>query len=56
MSTWVFDLGNTRLKCAHLHSDGRRGEVLAIPHREAGLAAAMAERLPARIEVAHVAS
>lgn len=56
MSTWLFDLGNTRLKCAQLHSDGHRGEVLAIAHREAGLAAAMAERLPARIEVAHVAS
>lgn len=56
MSTWLFDLGNTRLKCAQLHSDGSRGEVLAIPHRDAPLAAAMAERLPARIEVAHVAS
>lgn len=56
MSTWLFDLGNTRLKCAQLRSDGCRGEVLAIAHRDAGLAAAMAERLPARIEVAHVAS
>lgn len=56
MSIWLFDLGNTRLKCAQLHPDGRIGEVQAIPHREAGLAAAMAESLPARIEVAHVAS
>ena len=32
MSTWLFDLGNTRLKCAPLHADGGIGETLAIVH------------------------
>ena len=32
MSTWLFDLGNTRLKCAPLHADGSIGETLAIAH------------------------
>ena len=32
MSTWLFDLGNTRLKCAPLHGDGSIGETLAITH------------------------
>ena len=32
MSTWVFDLGNTRLKCAQLHVDGSIGETLAMTH------------------------
>ena len=32
MSTWLFDLGNTRLKCAPLHAVGSIGDTLAIPH------------------------
>lgn len=32
MSTWLFDLGNTRLKFAHLHADGRVGESHAVAH------------------------
>lgn len=32
MSTWLFDLGNTRLKAAELRSDGSLGEVVAIAH------------------------
>lgn len=32
MSTWLFDLGNTRVKCAPLHADGSIGEILAIVH------------------------
>ena len=32
MKTWLFDLGNTRLKCAPLHADGSIGETLAIAH------------------------
>jgi type III pantothenate kinase len=55
VSTWLFDLGNTRLKCAPL-IDGRIGEVVALPHREADLAGALAQALPERIDVAHVAS
>lgn len=55
MSAWLFDLGNTRLKCAPL-IDGKVGAVIALPHREADLADALAEALPARIDVAYVAS
>ncbi|MFC5571404.1 type III pantothenate kinase [Lysobacter yangpyeongensis] len=55
MSTWLFDLGNTRLKCAPL-IEGRIGEVIALSHREGDLANVLDRALPARIEVAHVAS
>ncbi|KRA17621.1 type III pantothenate kinase [Lysobacter sp. Root604] len=56
MSAWLFDLGNTRLKCAPLQADGRAGAALALPHREEDVAAALAQALPARIEVAYLAS
>ena len=36
MSTWLFDLGTTRLKCAPLRPDGGLGEVRAIAHDDAG--------------------
>ncbi len=36
MSTWLFDLGNTRLKCAPLRDDGGLGEAVAIAHDDAG--------------------
>lgn len=55
MSPWLFDLGNTRLKCAPL-VDGRVGEVLALPHREADITAALETALPPRIDVAYIAS
>lgn len=55
MNVWLFDLGNTRLKCAPLLG-GRVGEAIALPHREADLAGAVAQMLPERIDVAHVAS
>ncbi|QWP78464.1 type III pantothenate kinase [Lysobacter sp. K5869] len=57
MSAWLFDLGNTRLKCAPLRADGRPGEALALPHREEDIAAALSERLPReRIDAAYLAS
>lgn len=56
MSTWLFDLGNSRLKCAPLGSDGLPGEVVAIDHREGDLAAQLARLLPPRFEAACVAS
>lgn len=56
MSDWLFDLGNTRLKCAPLHADGSRGEVVAIPHRGGDIAAAIGTFLPPRFGVAHLAS
>jgi type III pantothenate kinase len=55
MNAWLFDLGNTRLKCAPL-IDGRVGDVIALPHGEADLAGALGEALPARIDAAYVAS
>lgn len=57
MSAWLFDLGNTRLKCAPLDAQGRPGPALALPHREEDVAAALAGALPAeRIDVAYLAS
>ena len=55
MSAWLFDLGNTRLKCSPL-LDGKIGDVIAVPHREADLAETLAEALPPRIDAAYVAS
>lgn len=34
MSTWLFDLGNTRLKCAPLLADGGVGETTALAHAD----------------------
>lgn len=57
MSTWLFDLGNTRLKCAPCDApaDGH-----AVPHHEAldtdALHAALDAVLPPRIGTAYVAS
>jgi type III pantothenate kinase len=56
MSAWLFDLGNTRLKCAPLRDDGAVGEVLALPHRHDDVAAALERAVPARIDVAYLAS
>lgn len=55
MNTWLFDLGNTRLKCAPLLSDGA-GPAVALPHRQGELPAALDAALPERLDVAHVAS
>ena len=56
MSNWLFDLGNTRLKCAPLHADGSVGEVAALAHDAPDLAAELARVLPAHGAVAYVAS
>lgn len=57
MNAWLFDLGNTRLKCAPLLAGGRVGEVFALPHAQVDLDAALEAVLPpGRIDVAHVAS
>lgn len=56
MSTWLFDLGNTRLKCAPLRPDGLPGDVLAFDHRDQDLAPQLARRLPAHFETACIAS
>ena len=56
MSRWLFDLGNTRLKCARLGEDGRIGEVHALAHDAGDWATALDALLPARVDVAWVAS
>jgi type III pantothenate kinase len=55
MSDWVFDLGNSRLKFAALDA-GQPGEVRACAHDGAAFAGGWQDALPARIEVAWVAS
>jgi len=52
---WLFDLGNTRLKCARL-LDGRCGDVVAIAHGESDFADRLDALLPERGGVAHLAS
>jgi type III pantothenate kinase len=54
-SDWLFDLGNTRLKCAPLVG-GTCGEVVAFAHGEAGFNEKLDALLPRRGGVAHVAS
>lgn len=56
MTAWLFDLGNTRLKCAPVTADGTVGTPIALSHRQEDVAAAIALHLPARIDVAYVAS
>ncbi|OHE83114.1 MAG: pantothenate kinase [Lysobacterales bacterium RIFOXYA1_FULL_69_10] len=56
MSRWLFDLGNTRLKCAPLAGDGTIGDVHALANDAGGWAAALDALLPARVDVAWVAS
>ncbi len=61
MSTWLFDLGNTRLKCAPLEGE-RAGVVAALAHDGLetldadALHARLDAAMPARIDVAYVAS
>ncbi|MCA1714569.1 MAG: type III pantothenate kinase, partial [Gammaproteobacteria bacterium] len=56
MSAWLFDLGNSRLKCAPLHDDGRVGISIAIDHDSHDFPAAWTDALPPRIGTAYVAS
>lgn len=57
MSAWLFDLGNSRLKCAPLRADGAvdTGGMLGIGHDGAGFDDTLAQ-LPARFDSAYVAS
>lgn len=60
MSRWVFDLGNTRLKCALLQADGSPGPVTALAHDDEGFFDALDAVLPVRAthatSIAYVAS
>jgi type III pantothenate kinase len=49
MTQWVFDLGNSRLKCAALHADGSLGDMHAIAYGD-GLAASLEAILPATLK------
>lgn len=53
---WLFDLGNSRLKFAPLHADGSIGAVQAFTHDGAAFEHGWETRLPARCDVAWVAS
>ena len=53
---WVFDLGNSRLKFAPLDADGSLGAVQALAHDGAAFESGWELRLPARCDVAWVAS
>jgi type III pantothenate kinase len=56
MNRWVFDLGNSRLKCAVLNDDGSLGAVHALAHGEAGFTEALQALLPADAASACLAS
>lgn len=56
MSRWVFDLGNSRLKCAQLHDDGGLGEVIALAHEQTEFARKLQQLLPERADSACLAS
>jgi type III pantothenate kinase len=56
MKHWLFDLGNSRLKCAVLDERGRIGEVIAFGHDESTFAAALQDALPTREVSACLAS
>ena len=56
MSRWLFDLGNSRLKCAPLQGDGSLGEVVALAHEQAEFARELQRLLPERADSACLAS
>lgn len=56
MSRWLFDLGNTRLKCAPLHDDGSLGEVIALAHEPEAFAGELQRLLPEDSDSACLAS
>lgn len=55
MNTWLFDLGNSRLKLAPLR-DGTVGEVRAIGHDGSGFEPGWLQRLPDSFELACLAT
>ena len=56
MNRWVFDLGNSRLKCALLNDDGSLGTVHALGHDETRFVEALGALLPADAASACLAS
>ena len=56
MSRWLFDLGNSRLKCAPLHDDGSIGAIQAFGHDETRFAEVLLAAVPAQGGSAYLAS
>ncbi|MDN5782825.1 MAG: pantothenate kinase, partial [Luteimonas sp.] len=56
MSRWLFDLGNTRLKCAPVDAAGRVGTVRAVAHDGVRFGDGLVAMLPASFIDACVAS
>ena len=56
MTQWLFDLGNTRLKCAALHADGSLGPVVALAHDAGNFLQALDASVPAQADSACLAS
>ncbi|WP_242109072.1 type III pantothenate kinase [Luteimonas aquatica] len=56
MTVWLFDLGNSRLKCAPLREDGGLGGIVHLAHDGAGFGRDWQAALPERIEAAYVSS
>ena len=56
MSKWLFDLGNSRLKCAPLHDDGSIGEVIALAHDASDFLEKLQAALPAHADSACLSS
>ena len=56
MNRWLFDLGNTRLKCAPLHDDGSLGEVVALAHEPSAFPHRLQRLLPESADSACLAS
>ncbi len=52
MTTFLFDLGNTRLKYTPLRDDGRLGDIVAVAHDGDALPPGWDAALPARFEAA----
>lgn len=52
MTTFLFDLGNTRLKFAALHDDGEISDLVAVAHDGETLPAGWDAALPARFDAA----
>ena len=56
MSAWLFDLGNSRLKCAPLQETGMPGPVLEIGHDGENFVCDWIEQCPVRIDDAYISS
>ena len=56
MSEWLFDLGNSRLKCGPLQVDDAIGAVVGIDHDGAAFAHGWEDLLPERVHAAFVCS